>query len=202
MKNPVDKETECSVEILDGKQLLIFPSFETNPDGVNYVRFIDAETDEELLYYDIQEWVDDPEEVMGCIMAAIQKGAIVSISDKLEEGDTLTLIRASSNVSVKVEWSDLGEGISGEYNPNNPDDVKLFRFDVSVRRKGDMDYEAVDNASYCTQVSMDTPRHLLEKGLTIIMDKVYAPLVKEESVKRICEKLSWLDAETIGNWIL
>lgn len=65
---------ECKVPILDGQQFLIFPSFQENQSGVNYIRFEDKKG-KELLYYDIQEWIDDPELVMGAIMSAIQNGA-------------------------------------------------------------------------------------------------------------------------------
>ena len=75
MKNPINKETEGSVEILDGKQAIVFPAA---PDDCEYVRFVDLETDEELLYYDCREWEDEPVVVMGCIMAALQNGADLS----------------------------------------------------------------------------------------------------------------------------
>lgn len=74
-------EDEIAVPILNGKQFLIFPSREANPTGVNYVRFVDN-TGKELLYYDIQEWIEDPEIVMGAIMAAIQNGASVTLLKK------------------------------------------------------------------------------------------------------------------------
>jgi hypothetical protein len=73
MKNPATK-TECKVPILNGEEFIVFPSVEQNERGVDYVRFIDKD-DEELLYYDKQEWIDDPELIMGCILATIQNGA-------------------------------------------------------------------------------------------------------------------------------
>jgi len=66
---------ECAVPILGGKQLLCFQSDEVNRGGTEYVRFVDARTGKELLYYDKQEWVDDPQLVMGVIMGSIQHGA-------------------------------------------------------------------------------------------------------------------------------
>ena len=30
----------------------------------------------------------------------------------------------------KVEWIDIGEGWSGDYDPDDPDDIALLRFDV------------------------------------------------------------------------
>lgn len=56
-------------------QLLCFPSFLFRPEGANYVRFIDLTTLEELVYWDCQEWADDPELVMGAIMGCLQNGA-------------------------------------------------------------------------------------------------------------------------------
>jgi len=64
---------EIKIPIAGGKQFLIFPSVKQNPKGVDYVRFED-ENGNELLYYDQQEWADEPELVMGAIMACIQSG--------------------------------------------------------------------------------------------------------------------------------
>jgi hypothetical protein len=69
-------EGEATVPLLGGKQLLVFQSVDLNPNGVEYVRFVETKTGKELLYYDKQEWADEPELVMGAIMGAIQKGAI------------------------------------------------------------------------------------------------------------------------------
>ena len=70
--NGVGKE-ECVVPTVNG-QSVVFESFEANPGGTSYVRFIDSDKNE-LLYYNYDEWKEEPELVMGCIMAAIQNGA-------------------------------------------------------------------------------------------------------------------------------
>ena len=41
--------------------------------GTDYVRFVNKEG-EELLYYDSQEWVEEPKSAMGAIMDAIHGG--------------------------------------------------------------------------------------------------------------------------------
>lgn len=64
---------ECAVPLATG-QLLIFESYDENPNGTSYVRFADKDGNE-LLYYTSDEWHEDPQLVMGCIMAAIQNGA-------------------------------------------------------------------------------------------------------------------------------
>ena len=38
---------------------------------------------------------------------------------------------------VKIEWVNLGEGYDGDYDPENPDDVNLLRFDVSKKVNGE-----------------------------------------------------------------
>ena len=67
------QEGECAVPIAND-QFLVFPSAEKNPEGCDYVRFVD-EDGEELKYWHSDEWRDDPELVMGAIMACIQHGA-------------------------------------------------------------------------------------------------------------------------------
>jgi len=66
---------EAAVSICGGRELLCFSSFEAEEEGTSHVRFVDAGSGNELLHYTVDEWVEDPKLVMGCIMAAIQNGA-------------------------------------------------------------------------------------------------------------------------------
>lgn len=54
-----------------------------------------------------------------------------------------------------LEWVDLGEGLDGDYNPENPDDRPLLRADLYG------DGEALDGGSYCTQAAVTTPDYVL-----------------------------------------
>lgn len=92
--------------------------------------------------------------------------------------------------NVKVEWVDLGEGIHGDYNPENPNDVPLLRFDV-YRWEG-FDWEPVDDASYCTNIPVDTPEETLIGLLGVIMEEVGDDVRDGISIKKKCEGLSWL----------
>jgi hypothetical protein len=99
----------------------------------------------------------------------------------------------------KVEWVDLGEGFSGDYDPSNPDDQELLRFDVLELRQvhepthADDDeaheWVAMDDASYCTQMPADTSDKILRRGATMIMNVTYG----KTNIKRICEGLSWIE---------
>ena len=64
----------------------------------------------------------------------------------------------------KGEWIDIGEGWSGDYNPDDPTDTPLLRFDVLELTKveglfsdsPELEWEVLDDASYCTQMPADT----------------------------------------------
>ena len=68
-------ETQDEIKIPVAKdQYLCFQSSLANEQGTEYVRFEDK-NGREILYYDKEEWAQDPEEVMGAIMSCILNGA-------------------------------------------------------------------------------------------------------------------------------
>jgi hypothetical protein len=108
----------------------------------------------------------------------------------------------------KVDWVDLGEGLSGDYDPNDPNDVAMLRFDVLELQQvhehehtddGVIDHNfgrttyhewvAMDDASYCTQMPADTSDDILRRGATMIMNATYG----KDNIKKICEGLSWIE---------
>ena len=96
----------------------------------------------------------------------------------------------------KVEWIDIGEGWSGDYNPDDPTDTPLLRFDVLELTKveglfsdsPELEWEVLDDASYCTQMPADTSEADLRRAAEIIMDATYG----KTNIKKICEELSWI----------
>ena len=91
---------------------------------------------------------------------------------------------------VKVEWTDLGEGLCGDYDPDDPKDVHLLRFDIYHKEHGR--WIPVDDASYCTQVPVATPTLEKKRLLGVIMDEVYDSVHDGNSIKKLCERLSWI----------
>lgn len=92
-------------------------------------------------------------------------------------------------VRVELEW--IGEGWSGDYDDRDPDDEPLLRFTVSHRVNGE--WEQVDDASYCTQLSaLTTTEEERRRILASIMEQVYDDVAGGRSIKRLCEDLSWL----------
>ena len=116
----------------------------------------------------------------------------------------MELVRTDNETKTKVmvEWVDLGEGISGDYDENDTDDVALLRFDVSVKHKGEDDWTGVEDASYCTQMPADdTDEKILKKGLEMIMDEVFEAVVEGHSIKKCCEQLSWISPESVNKGV-
>lgn len=93
---------------------------------------------------------------------------------------------------VRVAWSELGEGYNGFYDPEDPEDKELLRFDVY--RWDGIDWEPVDDASYCTAVPVDTPAERQTELLRVIMDEVKDDVLAGISIKKKCEYLSWITA--------
>lgn len=116
---------------------------------------------------------------------------------KLEDDEVLV----QGNVKVVLET--LGEGWKGDYDPNDPDDEALIRFSVmsqyglSEMAIQDGHWEYCEDASYCTCVPVTLEPELRQKMLEEIMRQVYPDASQGNSIKRICERLSWIDTDTL-----
>jgi hypothetical protein len=98
---------------------------------------------------------------------------------------------------VRVAWTRLGEGWCGDYDPDDPDDEELLRFDVYLRDEAG-EYQPVRGASYCTRFPVEADGQLKHLALRLILGLVYEPLVSGYPIAHLCEQLSWI---TPG-WVL
>lgn len=95
--------------------------------------------------------------------------------------------------TLRADWYNAGEGICGDYNPDDPEDQNLLRFDVYCREPGG-EWEEVEDASYCTNVAADTaPQRLMELLLRIFSEYKDSDYLNS-SVKKLGERLSYLTA--------
>lgn len=97
--------------------------------------------------------------------------------------------------AVKVEWENLDEGLSGDFDPEDSQDINLLRFTVYLEKDGN--WEQVDDASYCTNMPVDTPKPILKKALLYLL-KEYSNVLNSDScqsVKKLGEELSWISPE-------
>jgi len=108
-----------------------------------------------------------------------------------------TILPTLTKENVMVEWVDLGEGISGDYDETDPDDKVLLRFDFSIRDSIGSDWQEVPDSSYCTNVELNTPPNILATGLKLLMEVAYDDIAEHGRAKRILEELSWMDADWI-----
>jgi len=96
--------------------------------------------------------------------------------------------------SMRVTWEWIGEGNEGDYNPDDPEDTPLLRFSCDhyiITDDGDGYWEGMEDASYCTQLPVDTPMRHLVKAAGIIMEAIDT----DSSYKRELEHLSWFCPE-------
>lgn len=101
--------------------------------------------------------------------------------------------------NIMVEWVELGEGLCGDYNPDDPDDIELLRFDVS-RLDDKEGWVAIDDASYCTRFPVNSTSEQQQIGLRIIMDRIFDYASQGLSIKNICEEISWIGLDDVERY--
>lgn len=93
--------------------------------------------------------------------------------------------------NVKLELIDLGEGLSGEFDENDPSDRPLLRLAVNVKGALRQQYEThygqvldgdevwgeLPKASYCTSLEATAPMEKQQAFLDMAMDQLYQLVV-------------------------
>lgn len=115
-----------------------------------------------------------------------------SISD-FELRDDGEIIATKNN--VRVILTHIGEGYSGDYNPDDPEDEPLYRFDVFVYQYGE--WELVPDASYCTGLSINAPLTQKVEAAKRLLFWFWKAItfIPDTSVKRLGEQLSWIGCQ-------
>lgn len=102
--------------------------------------------------------------------------------------------------NAKIEWVELGEGRSGDYNPDDPCDVELLRFDTFFRPQPGQDAQddpdedgwvTCHDGSYCTLVPVSTPPDVRQVLLIELMAAMHEA-IGQDRVKKIAERCSWI----------
>lgn len=92
--------------------------------------------------------------------------------------------------NLRVVWEYVGEGWGGDYNPNDPKDTPFLRFSCDEKINGV--WEGIEDSSYCTQMSANTSRSTLKRGLKYIMSGLKEAVDAGRSVRKVMERNSWL----------
>jgi len=94
---------------------------------------------------------------------------------------------------VVVEWVELGEGWSGDYDSNDPEDEELLRFDAYIKNhEWEDDYPTY---SYCTQFPVSATPEQRQAGLKYLMSHLYPFMSKNEWCRGEAESLSWISLD-------
>jgi hypothetical protein len=109
----------------------------------------------------------------------------------------------SADGQVRVEWDYLGEGLSGDYDEDNPDDEALMRYSAYIlatpENTARHDLETVDpsdkwgtrqDGSYCTNTPYDTDPQTLRALAQMIADRL-ADAATNGTWKRTAEEMSY-----------
>lgn len=91
--------------------------------------------------------------------------------------------------NVRIDWVNLNEGNDGDYDPTDKYDTNLLRFDVY--RYDGKEWTAIEDGSYCTQVTANTDQKILIEHLRHFMDTIYDDVSAHGKAKRLCESISW-----------
>jgi hypothetical protein len=108
------------------------------------------------------------------------------------------IIVTGDSFRASLEW--IGEGEAGDYRPDHPTDRPLLRFDVAQMDENG-DWEDVPDTSYCMQIDARLPRAVRELAANLVLKTVEEAHAAGLSLKRVCERLSWMDeaAATAGD---
>lgn len=101
---------------------------------------------------------------------------------------------------VKVSFDYIGEGLSGDFDANDPDDVALLRLDVLVAADAGYDGEETDDpawlypqdGSICTQVAEGDDERIRMDVLAYAAAVLRTTVERGESVKHAMDRLSYL----------
>ena len=96
-------------------------------------------------------------------------------------------------LEIKIDLNDIGEGINGDYDPEDLDDEPLLRI-TCYTRNGDDEWEQIPNGSACTQINANTTPEFLDRFLKFAMRRIAATVRRGLSIKHIIEDLSWVSA--------
>ncbi len=91
---------------------------------------------------------------------------------------------------ARIEWTDLNEGWDGTFDPSNPDDRRLLRFDTFVQDDGA--WRPCVDGSYCTALPVATSEADRQRALAMLMDVLYDGIVNN-TVKKAAERASWIN---------
>lgn len=97
---------------------------------------------------------------------------------------------------VRVAWICLGEGYNGDYDPKNPEDELLLRFDVAVKDQNIGDFVTIESRRTC--FAANAPAKDKDAALDVLMDCFYRAYTGDSrlGISSLANELSYISADT------
>jgi hypothetical protein len=110
--------------------------------------------------------------------------------------------------NVRLVLENLGEGNSGDYDPDDDEDCPLARFSIYVKAGSVVDTSRLEPAnddgwcpvqdgSCCTQIDLRLPQEALQTLADGLLDKIFNLASTGRPIKNLGEKLSWTSHEDL-----
>ena len=96
---------------------------------------------------------------------------------------------------VAVYWEDLGEGLGGDYDPDDPADEPLLRFALEVRHADSGEWVQQWSDGYCTSVNADADEQTRASGLAHIARIVSDAASAGHGTSGAAANASWITTE-------
>lgn len=107
----------------------------------------------------------------------------------IEPTDVFYIDPLDQNIAIELTW--IGEGWEGDYDESDPEDEPMLRF--TVMRLEDGEWQAVEDASYCTALPATISN---EDG--VIAARIIADYIRGKThIKKTCEWLSWINVHDV-----
>lgn len=88
----------------------------------------------------------------------------------------------------RISFVDLGEGVGGDYDPDDPDDVRFLRLDLFCYMAGGWE----EIASFCTLLEVGTDEHELSNLAAGWLEECQG-LEYPQDARQLAAKWSWTE---------
>ena len=134
----------------------------------------------------------------GTPLKDIQKALRDAGGYSIEQYDNSDCILAIQDNTLRLELCYANEGISGDYQPDNPHDKPYLRFYLYDVTDGKP--EEIENSSYCTLIRADASKNKILLCARHIFDeyrRAFNNSNNKQSLKKLGEQLSWTSSDSL-----
>ena len=101
---------------------------------------------------------------------------------------------------IRVTWVCLSEGYNGEYDPTNPEDELLLRFNLFLKDETSGDWRLAESRLTCFAAKVSVKDQ--EAALDILLDRFYDAYANHPArdLGALADTLSYISADTVPQY--